>query len=77
MVEPEPASPSEPIVLVSPAVPTARTAPAASVNVSGHWIGTWSLPGVEGTRSGAGPRRFHPEGLDGDGKARAARHHGS
>jgi len=68
MVEPEPASPSEPMVLVSPAVPTARTAPAASVNVSGHWIGTWSLPGVEGTRSGAVLADFTQRGSTGTGK---------
>ena len=68
MVEPEPASPSEPIVLVSPAVPTARTAPAASVNVSGHWIGTWSLPGVEGTRTGAVLADFAQRGSTGTGK---------
>ena len=68
MVEPEPASPSEPMVLVSPAVPTARTAPAASVNVSGHWIGTWSLPGVEGTRSGAVLADFAQRGSTGTGK---------
>jgi outer membrane protein OmpA-like peptidoglycan-associated protein len=68
MVEPEPAAPSEPMVLVSPAVPTARTAPAASVNVSGHWIGTWSLPGVEGTRTGAVLADFAQRGSTGTGK---------
>ena len=68
MVEPEPAPPSEPMVLVSPAVPTARTAPAASVNVSGHWIGTWSLPGVEGTRSGVVLADFAQRGSTGTGK---------
>lgn len=68
MVEAGPATPSEPIVLVSPAVPTGRTVPAASVNVSGHWIGAWSLPGVEGTRSGAVLADFAQRGSTGTGK---------
>jgi outer membrane protein OmpA-like peptidoglycan-associated protein len=68
LVEPEHAPPSEPTVLVSPAVPTARTAPGASVNVSGHWIGTWSVPGVEGTRSGVVLADFAQRGSTGTGK---------
>ena len=58
-------SPAEPTVLVSPAVSTAAV---ASVNVSGHWIGTWSLPGVEGTRSGAILADFVQAGSTGTGK---------
>jgi len=68
MVEPEPAPPSEPMVLVSPAIATAPTARAASVNVSGRWIGTWSVPGVEGTRSGSVTADFTQAGSTGTGK---------
>src|SRR5207253_8864478 len=54
--------------LASRAVAAAPAARAASVDVAGRWIGTWSVRGVEGTRSGSVTADFTQAGSTGTGK---------